>query len=183
MTRRVLMVGATGMLRPAVHALTHHGHSVTAVSRQPRRATPPSTMPGRVTAVSADWRDPESLIDTVAEAAYGHLFPTAVVWVHSPYRVAVMGGRARVLTADAVVVQFWGSASQHPRDVLASEGVDLPGARCATSCSDTRRKSAPLDGCPPPRSPTACCRHWRARSRSTWWGISTRGTNGPELTE
>lgn len=127
MTPRVLMVGATGMLRPAVHALTHHGHSVTAVSRQPRRAAPPSTMPGRFTAVSADWRDPESLIDAVADAAYGHLFPTAVVWVHSPYRVAVMGGLARGLTADALVVQVWGSASQDPRDVLTSEGVDLPG--------------------------------------------------------
>ncbi|HIW99612.1 MAG TPA: hypothetical protein H9871_05665 [Candidatus Nesterenkonia stercoripullorum] len=127
MTRRVLMVGATGMLRPAVHALTHRGHSVTAVSRQPGRATPPSTIPGEFTAVSADWRDPESLTDAVADAAHGHLFPTAVVWVHSPYRVAVMRGLARLLTADAVVVQVWGSASHDPRDVLDSQGVDLPG--------------------------------------------------------
>ena len=62
--------------------------------------------------VVADWQDPQSLIEAVGTATGRHPVTQAIVWVHSPYRTAVMCELDRVVASDAIVVQVWGSAGE-----------------------------------------------------------------------
>lgn len=123
----MLIIGGTGMLRPAVHELIDRGRRVVVASRRPEQAARPETGRGRFVPVIADWQDPETLIDSIVTATGGRSVTQVVVWVHSPYRTAVMGELEHVVTSDAIVVQVWGSAAEDPRKVLATELVTLPG--------------------------------------------------------
>lgn len=125
----VLVIGGTGMLRPAVRELVEHGLRVLVASRRPDRASPPEAVRGGFVPVVADWQEPESLVDAVVTAAGGLPVTHVVVWVHSPYRTAVMGELDRVVASDAIVVQVWGSAGEDPRSALVTEQATLPGRR------------------------------------------------------
>lgn len=122
-----LVIGGTGMLRHAVHELVGRGSRVIAVSRNPDRAAPPQTSPGEFFPVAADWADPKSLVDAIAAATDERRAELVVVWVHTPYRAALMRELERVVAPDAIVVQVWGSAAQDPRGYLTTERVELPG--------------------------------------------------------
>lgn len=125
----VLLIGGTGMLRPAVHQLVDRGRRVVVASRRPDRAAPPAAGRGEFVPVVAAWQKPEALSDSIVSATGGHPVTHVVVWVHSPYRTAVMGELEHTVASDAIVVQVWGSAGEDPRNVLATERVTLPGRR------------------------------------------------------
>lgn len=123
----VLVVGGTGMLRPAVHQLLERGLKVVAVARNPGRAAPDGTLGARFVAVVADWRDPASLVDAVQAATSGHRATQLIIWAHSPHREALMSELERVAAADAVVVHVWGSAGKDPREALVAQKDPTPG--------------------------------------------------------
>lgn len=125
----VLVIGGTGMLRPAVHELVDRGRRVVVASRRPEQAARPETGRGRFVPVVVDWQEPETLVDSIVTATGGRSVTHVVVWVHSPYRTAVMRELDRVVASDAIVVQVWGSAGEDPRNVLATELVTLPDRR------------------------------------------------------
>lgn len=124
--RSVLVIGGTGMLRPAVRRLLKRGVTVLAVARRPDRAAPPMPTPGEFIPIRGEWSDPGALVESVCAAASRRgisvpLSHGAVIWVHSPFRSAVMDELDRVLAADATVLQLWGSAARDPREVMAEE--------------------------------------------------------------
>lgn len=123
----VLVIGGTGMLRPAVHELVDRGQTVVVASRRPERAAPPGPGQGRFVPVVATWQEPVALVDSIIAATGGRSVTVAVVWVHSPYRIAVMHELDRVVAPGALVLQVWGSAGEDPRNVRAAELVRLPG--------------------------------------------------------
>lgn len=119
--RRLVVVGGTGMLRPAVHTLVERGTVVYGVARRPGRGSP--SRPGAATyiPVVGDWTEPGIFVDAIL----GHVrsrppaapVDGALIWVHSPHRQAVLAELERVLAHDATVIQVWGSATQDPREV------------------------------------------------------------------
>lgn len=125
----VLVIGGTGMLRSAVYELVDRDLKVVVASRRPDRAARPATGRGEFVPVVAAWQEPQALVDAIVVATGGRLVTCVVVWVHFPYRAEMMRELARVVAPDAIVVQVWGSASQDPRDVRATEQVTLPGRR------------------------------------------------------
>lgn len=125
----VLVIGGTGMLRPAVRDLVEHGLRVLVASRRPDRAAPPETARGRFVPIVADWQNPKTLVDAVASATGGQPVTHVLVWVHSPYRTAVLSELQPLVASDAIVVQVWGSAGEDPRSALATEQATLPGRR------------------------------------------------------
>lgn len=122
----VLVIGGTGMLHPAVHQLVDRGMTVLLVSRKPYRAAPSQDGPGQFIPVPAQWQQPAALADAV-QAATGGCVSHVLVWVHSPYRSAVLAALDQVIAPNAVVVNVWGSASQNPREVALAEADSLPG--------------------------------------------------------
>lgn len=122
-----LVIGGTGMLRPAVHQLLKRGMRVLLVSRRPRRAVPHQEGPGELIPITAEWQKPEALVDAVLMAIDGHPVTHVIVWVHSPYRTAIISELDRAVDANTVVVNVWGSASQDPREVRAAEMGTLAG--------------------------------------------------------
>lgn len=122
-----LVIGGTGMLRPAVHQLLDRGTRVILVSRRPSRATPREEGPGVLVPVAAEWQKPEALADSVLAATDGRPVTHVILWVHSPYRSAVISQLYRIVGPRAVVVQVWASARQDPREVRGAEAGTLPG--------------------------------------------------------
>lgn len=122
-----LVIGGTGMLRPAVHQLINCGMTVLLVSRRPGRAAPYKDGLGEFIPVEADWGKPEALVDSVLTATDGCSVSHVIVWVHSPYRTAVIRALEQVIAPDAVVINVWGSANQDPREVRLAETSELPG--------------------------------------------------------
>ncbi|WP_017612769.1 Rossmann-fold NAD(P)-binding domain-containing protein [Nocardiopsis salina] len=113
--RELLVVGGTGMLRPAVHDLLGSGARVVLVSRRPERAAAGAPDRGRLVPVAADWSAPERLGEAVREATGGRPMAEALLWVHTPYDEGVHASLDPLLSADATVVQLWGSAGADPR--------------------------------------------------------------------
>ncbi|QBI54043.1 Rossmann-fold NAD(P)-binding domain-containing protein [Streptomonospora litoralis] len=113
--REVLVVGGTGMLRPAVHELLGSGARVVCVARRPERAAAGAPDAGELVQVAADWEQPRSLGEAVARAARTGRFTEALLWVHTPYDEAVHRELDPVLSGNAAVVQLWGSAGADPR--------------------------------------------------------------------
>lgn len=68
MTSRVLVVGGTGILRPAVDALLAAGREVTVLGRSPERL---AALPPAVTGVVGDLGHPDALAAALAAAAGG----------------------------------------------------------------------------------------------------------------
>ncbi|MFC4333604.1 Rossmann-fold NAD(P)-binding domain-containing protein [Salininema proteolyticum] len=108
----VLVVGGTGMLRPAVRSLAEAGSRVLVAARSPKGITEVGPT-GSVSFVGAHWERPRELADSVRRAAGGPL-ERAVLWVHAPFRAAVEDALGDVLADDAVVVRLYGSAAQEP---------------------------------------------------------------------
>lgn len=113
--REVLVVGGTGMLRPAVHDLLADGAHVVVVARRPERAATGTSADDRLTPVVADWTDPLGWRDAVRVALNGRVVYEALIWAHTPYDQAIHRNLAEVLAPTAVIVQLWGSANSDPR--------------------------------------------------------------------
>lgn len=113
--REILVVGGTGMLRPAVHDLLHAGARVVLVARRPERAEIGAADLERLVPVAADWTDPERLGDAVRESVDGRPITEALLWMHTPYDEGVHRVLDPLLSAEATVVQLWGSAGVDPR--------------------------------------------------------------------
>lgn len=112
--REILVVGGTGMLRPAVYRLLSQGTQVILVARRPERIAP-ETSAEPLVRVAADWSDPENLAAAVGESTAGRLVPAALLWVHTPYDQGLHQAIDPLLSPTATVVQLWGSAGQDPR--------------------------------------------------------------------
>lgn len=112
--REVLVVGGTGMLRPAVYRLLTEGMRVIVVARRPERIVP-DTSAERLVRIAADWSQPEDLAAAVGESTAGRLLPAALLWVHTPYDQALHQALDPLLSPTATVVQLWGSAGEDPR--------------------------------------------------------------------
>lgn len=111
---RVLIVGGTGMLRPATRQLIADGHEVVVVARHPERAVAGTEAAAGLHLVSADWQRPAELVDRIAEKV-GDLLPDrAILWVHDPPGQRLHDQLGRVLTPDATVVRLLGSATHDP---------------------------------------------------------------------
>jgi NAD(P)-dependent dehydrogenase (short-subunit alcohol dehydrogenase family) len=114
----VLVVGGTGMLRPAVHALADTGRRVVVVARRPDRAlrgaSSASVSVDAVVPVVADWAEPYHLADQVAAAFDGEPIDAALLWIHSPHHRQVLAELDPLLAPSATVVQLWGSARRDP---------------------------------------------------------------------
>ena len=124
-TGPVLVIGGTGMLRPAVGELLQQGHTVVTVARSPERAAAAVEHPGTFVPVVARWEDPPALVDAVLAATSGQLASGAILWVHTPHRTALMHELARALVTDPVVLHTWGSAVTDPR-LVPQEERDMP---------------------------------------------------------
>ncbi|MBE3001703.1 hypothetical protein IDM40_23835 [Nocardiopsis sp. HNM0947] len=112
----LLVVGGTGMLRPAVHDLLDSGARVVLVARRPERAAAGAPDRGRLVPVAADWKDPQRLGEAVREAVVGRPVTEALLWVHTPHDEGVHRTLDPLLSPDATVVQLWGSAGADPRN-------------------------------------------------------------------
>lgn len=112
--REVLVVGGSGMLRPAVHDLLGGGARVFVVARRPQRAASGTTLDDRLVPVAADWEAPERLAASVAAAMSGEPFDEAILWVHDPPGEDLHEALGSLLAADATVVHLWGSAARDP---------------------------------------------------------------------
>lgn len=121
--RDVLVVGGSGMLRPAVHHLLGEGARVAVVARRPERAATGTDRDRRLVPVAADWAEPRQLVSRVVAARGDRLFAQAILWVHSPFGDALHPELASLLADDAVVVQLWGSARRDP-----PQDIDVPTA-------------------------------------------------------
>lgn len=120
-TQEILVVGGTGMLKPAVDQLLVSGTSVFVVARNPHRATPDNKTSGVFTPVRGDWERPSELVDAVLEATGGRRLPTLVFWAHSPHRFPLIKELDRALEPPATVVRIWGSATRDPRMALSHD--------------------------------------------------------------
>lgn len=122
----ILVIGGTGMLRLVIHELLERQHLVLAIARRPERAAPAHDAHDRYIPLTGDWRQPETFAQQ-ARAALEHRGATtgqlqgAIVWVHSPYRQAALDQVEQLLEPTAQVLQLWGSATQHPADVMRGE--------------------------------------------------------------
>lgn len=121
--RDILVVGGSGMLRPAVHDLLDEGARVVVVARRPERAASGTDRDGLLVPVTADWAEPRQLAERVVKARGDQPFAEAILWVHSPYGDGLHPELGSLLTDDAVVVHLWGSAGRDPR-----EGPEVPDA-------------------------------------------------------
>lgn len=124
--RAILVIGGTGMLRPAVTSLVNRGMTVLVVARRPHRGAPQKPSMGLHIPVEADWNDPKTLAQRVQAVLEDRLTPRpmvqgAIIWIHSPYRQAVLDQLEHVLSPEARLLQLWGSAAQDPRQVMAAE--------------------------------------------------------------
>lgn len=125
----ILVVGGTGMLRPAVHALLERGRDVALLARRPARGAPGAPTPGTFLPVAGDWTAPSGLADDVLAATDGRHVTTVVAWVHAPHRAAVLEGLPAATIAGAAVIHLWGSAARDSRQTI--EEIDLGGDRRA----------------------------------------------------
>lgn len=114
-SREILVVGGTGMLRPAVHELLGTGARVICVARRPERATSGAPDSGELVPVPVNWADPQRLADAVARATEGRPLTEALLWVHTPYDEGVHEVLDPLLSGNATVVQLWGSSGVDPR--------------------------------------------------------------------
>lgn len=126
-SQTVIVIGGTGMLRPAVRTLVDRGETVLAASRRPNRGAPSGRWVGEYIPVEGRWAEPEALIGSIRTLMDERDIPAAdvpgaIVWVHTPYRQPVLDQFERVLSPDATVLQLWGSAVRDPREVMAEEG-------------------------------------------------------------
>ena len=143
-----LVIGGTGMLRPAVRTLLDRGRDVAVIARRPDRGAPATATDGRFLPVPGNWSEPSSLADDVLAATGGRRATTVIAWVHTPHRRAVMEGLEDAIAVEADVIHLWGSASLDPRGtieeidpgkgrralhVLLGYQRDAPGARWLTS--------------------------------------------------
>lgn len=120
-----LVIGGTGMLRPAVRTLLESGHDVAIIARRPECGAPGADTAGRFLPITGDWRDPSSLSDRIRATGHAGRIPTVIAWVHDPHRPAVMESIDAVIAPDATVVHLWGSVGQDPRDLVpAFDPVD-----------------------------------------------------------
>lgn len=115
MEREVLVVGGTGMMRPAVHDLINSGARVILVARRPDKAATATAARGRLSPVAANWSEPDRLADAVKETMGGRAIAEALLWIHTPYDEGVHRALDPLLATDATVVQLWGSAGADPR--------------------------------------------------------------------
>lgn len=125
---RVLVIGGTGMLRPAVDELLDRGSTVLGVARRPGRGVggddrgSAAGARGDYFGVAGQWSEPAAFVDELESILGGDTaIEAAIAWVHTPYRQTVLEQLGRVLTTDATVLQIWGSASQDPREVMAED--------------------------------------------------------------
>ncbi|RRD03742.1 hypothetical protein EII34_13140 [Arachnia propionica] len=109
----VLVLGGTGMLRPAVEQLLREGEQVVVVARHASRAV--AGMPEGATAVDADWVRPAEYGQRCRVAVAGREVCSVILWVHQPHRDAVTMEIDPLLTDATRVVRLWGSASGDPR--------------------------------------------------------------------
>lgn len=121
----MLVIGGTGMLRPAVDNLLVAGSRVIAVARRPFREAPADGASGEYVPVVADWSDPATLAQRVADALSAPTVSKVIAWIHSPYQQGVTQALSPLLSADSIVVRLWGSAGADPRDTLRKEGPIL----------------------------------------------------------
>lgn len=119
----ILVVGGTGMLRPAVHQLCAHGARVLVIARHPQRATPMDDLSGEFVPVAADWAQPEKLASATHGAMTGEKAQAAVLWIHSKFQESVTSALAGIIAPDAPVVRLWGSAGRDPRETLPPGGA------------------------------------------------------------
>lgn len=124
-----VVIGGTGMLRPAVHTLLKRGLKVVVVARRPDRAAPPDELQDQFVPVVGDWSDPETLVEHVLAATGQRLAKYLIVWAHSPHQEALMHELERVVAQDAVVVWVWGSAGRDPHEVLTEHADSFAGHR------------------------------------------------------
>lgn len=113
-----LVIGGTGMLRPAVHTLIERGHDVAVIARRPERGAPAAGTAGRFLPITGNWREPSSLADGIRATVQDRRARTVIVWVHDPHRFAVMESIEAEVAADATVLHVWGSAGQDPRRLV-----------------------------------------------------------------
>ncbi len=95
---RVLVVGATGILRPAAATLAAEGHRVTGVARDA------STLPAGVAGLAADATDAFALASALGDDTWDRAIvycPTTSAQSLSVLHSAVTGSVVRVRTSDA----------------------------------------------------------------------------------
>ncbi|MDS1270342.1 hypothetical protein RIF23_08545 [Lipingzhangella sp. LS1_29] len=113
--REIVVIGGTGMLRPAVHELLHTGARVVCVARRPERAAVGAPDTGELVTVPADWAAPRHLGEAISHAIAGRRVDEALLWVHTPYDEGVHEVLDPLLGEGATVVQLWGSSGVDPR--------------------------------------------------------------------
>lgn len=119
--RQVLVVGGTGMLRPAVHDLLADGAQVLVVARRPKRAATGTLADDRLTSVVADWTDPAGWREAVRAAVDGAPIHEALLWVHPPHDRYVHRGLDELLSATGGRCHEDALSRQYPR--AASRGT------------------------------------------------------------
>ncbi len=117
--REILVVGGTGMLRPAVHDLLAEGARVLVVARRPERAATGTSLDDKLRPIVADWTDPSLWQETVRTALGGRRLHEALLWAHTPYDQEIHRSLDGMITPTATVVQLWGSADANPRSSRA----------------------------------------------------------------
>lgn len=109
----LVVLGGTGMLRPAVEQLLREGEAVVVVARHASRTV--AELPEGSVAVDADWSRPGEYVQLCAEAVAGRDVLGVIVWVHQPYRDAITRRIEALLFEGTRIVRLWGSASGDPR--------------------------------------------------------------------
>lgn len=116
-----LVVGGTGMLRPAVKTLLNRGQDVAVLARRPERGAPTTPTRGRYIPLTGDWTASSSFAEELHTASGGRKAHSVIVWVHEPHRPKVMEHLCEATAPDAAVVHLWGSATRDPRETIGTE--------------------------------------------------------------
>jgi NAD(P)-dependent dehydrogenase (short-subunit alcohol dehydrogenase family) len=114
--REIVVVGGTGMLRPAVHDLLAEGARTLVVARRPERVASDTPDDQHLVPVAADWSAPDALGEAIRTAVEDPPVDEAVLWIHTPYDQGVHEAIDPLLSSTATVVQLWGSAGVDPRE-------------------------------------------------------------------
>lgn len=131
----VLVLGGTGMLRPAVEELLRSGEHVVVVARRASRAF--ADLPDGLTAVDADWSRPAEYGQRCRDAVAGRDVLGLILWVHQPHRDAVTVEIDPLLSEATRVVRLWGSSSGDPRDRARVSRKPRAGSLCEVYLGST----------------------------------------------
>ncbi|MGQ4561860.1 hypothetical protein ACUH90_08450 [Dermabacteraceae bacterium P7054] len=122
---RILVIGGTGMLAPAVGDLLAAGLRVVLVSR--RASGFAAAQHPLLVAVDADWADPGFAAKVMA-AIDPDALRVVILWVHSPYRDSVSIALHSALPQNVRFVRLWGSGGGDPRQAAVTASP-LPGRK------------------------------------------------------